>query len=660
MHKRILISLLLALTVGLVSAQSFENQFTRSLHEVLGEISQRFDVKLKYDIDTVGKKVTYAAFRIRPYSVEESLNNVLSLFDYHFVKQGDNSYKLKVYEYPRRTADDGTKMLNYLSSLYQDRANWEKRRSALKKEVRERLEIDKLLKMRESFGPVYGKIRKKEGYGVQNFYLETLPGLYVCGSIYLPSGKNKSKKFPLILSPNGHWTNGRYNEDLQIRKASLARMGAVVVDYDLFGWGESEYQVGAAAHRTSIAHQIQILNGLSILDFMLQRKDIDKDRVAVNGGSGGGSQTVLLTILDERFTVASPVVSLASHFDGGCPCESGMPVSLSCGGTNNAELMAAFAPKPVLVVSDGKDWTASVPTLEFPYLQSIYGFYNAKDKVSNVHIADEGHSFGINKRNPVYDFFVKELGLDPAKLDESKVSIEKAEAMQSFGDKGSLLPANAIRSLDTLEKRISKKADRVAKSNLQIEEKAKSWVTEMRLNDPAREMRVVNVIIQHMKAVRDWHNEHPYTDVPAGVNPNTGKALNEVEREVIANSAKPKSVHDNLMKGLRADLTEDQVDFILDKYTVGKLAFTYKGYEAIVPNLTEDEKLFIIKELKIAREDAVDYKRMKGGISHMFEIHKTNCEYYFNTHGRNWHQMFKDFVNKRNAEKAAQKAAEAK
>ena len=100
-------------------------------------------------------------------------------------------------------------------------------------------------------------------------------------------------------------------------------------------------------------------------------------------------------------------MSLASHFDGGCPCESGMPIQLSAGGTCNAELAATFAPRPQLVVSDGGDWTASVPTLEFPYLQRIYGFYNAKDKVTNVHLPKEKHDFGPNKRNAVYDFFAR-------------------------------------------------------------------------------------------------------------------------------------------------------------------------------------------------------------------------------------------------------------
>ena len=106
-----------------VQAQTYENQFSRPLGDVLNDIQSRFQVRLKYDIDTVGKVLSYADFRIRPYSVEESLTNVLAPFDFKFVAQGGNLYKLKKYEYPRRTEADGKKLLGYLDTLYTDRTH---------------------------------------------------------------------------------------------------------------------------------------------------------------------------------------------------------------------------------------------------------------------------------------------------------------------------------------------------------------------------------------------------------------------------------------------------------------------------------------------------------------------------------------------------------
>ena len=107
-----------------------------------------------------------------------------------------------------------------------------------------------------------------------------------------------------------------------------------------------------------------------------------------------------------------------------------MPIQLAGGGTCNAELAATFAPKPMHVVSDGGDWTSTTPTLEYPYLQRIYGFYGAKGQVSNTHLPDERHDFGPNKRQAVYQFFINTFGLDASKLDESKVTIEDENTLR--------------------------------------------------------------------------------------------------------------------------------------------------------------------------------------------------------------------------------------
>lgn len=425
MKRLILPALLLfGMTAG---AQTYETKFTRPLSDVLGDVSKRFGVKLKYNVDTTGLKLAYADFRVRPYSLEETLNNILAPFDFKAVKQNDKLYKIKPYEYPRRQAEDGIKLVPYLSSLYADKAAWEARKDTLRKEVRARLGIDKLLAVCSKEAPEYGKIRKFDGYTVQNFRLKTANGHTVCGSIYAPKGKGKH---PLIICPNGHFSNGRYGTVQQQRLATLARMGAICVDYDLWGWGESADEVGSKAHQTPEAHVMQALNGIRILDWMIQRKDVDKTRVGVNGGSGGGTQSVLLSVLDDRYTACCPVVSVSSWFDGGCPCESGMPIQLAGGGTCNAELAAMFAPKPMMLVSDGGDWTSTTPELEYPYIKRIYGFYGAADKVMNVHLPKERHDFGPNKRNAVYKFFIETFKLDASKLDEDKVVIEEENALR--------------------------------------------------------------------------------------------------------------------------------------------------------------------------------------------------------------------------------------
>lgn len=196
--------------------------------------------------------------------------------------------------------------------------------------------------------------------------------------------------------------------------------------------------------------------------------------------------------------------------------------------------------------------------------------------------------------------------------------------------------------------------DAKAKSDAEVEKKAAEWTASLALNDAAKEAKVAAAIATHVKAVRDWHNAHPPGTVPEGINPATGNKLSELDRQIIASSAMPKTVHTDLMNVLKSELTPEQVEAVLDKYTIGKVAFTLKGYQAIVPNLTVEEEARILGFLKQAREQAIDYKNMKE-ISAIFEIYKTKCEQYLNSNGRNWRDLFKAYVDKVKKEKEAAK-----
>ena len=115
--RKVLTIVLLLFTLG-ATAQTFEDHYTRSLSDVMGDVQRRFGIRLKYDMDTTGLKVPYADFRIRPYSVEETLTNILAPFDFKPVYQQKNVWKVKLYEYPRRQPADGEKLITYLSSIY--------------------------------------------------------------------------------------------------------------------------------------------------------------------------------------------------------------------------------------------------------------------------------------------------------------------------------------------------------------------------------------------------------------------------------------------------------------------------------------------------------------------------------------------------------------
>lgn len=218
---------------------------------------------------------------------------------------------------------------------------------------------------------------------------------------------------------------------------------------------------------------------------------------------------------------------------------------------------------------------------------------------------------------------------------------------------GNARPATEL----TPEEKAAKAAEAKRKSDESLDKKAAEWTASLQLNDAAKEARVSAVIATHLKAIRDWHNDH-LNLIPAGsINPLTGKELSALDREIIADSGLPAAVKQALMDGLRADLTEDQVEAILDKYTIGKVAFTLEGYRSIVPNMTAEDEAYLLANLKEARGIAVHFKNMKA-ISGIFEIYKTKNEQYFTNTGRDWKIMYKAYTDKRKAEKAAAAAAQ--
>ncbi|HKJ41822.1 MAG TPA: acetylxylan esterase [Sunxiuqinia sp.] len=450
-------SIILFCMVGILTgkAQNADTHYEKSLKETLDKVESRFSVKLDYSNDLVKDKVVpYADWRFRS-DLKTTLMGILGLFDYVYEKQDDGSYKITKFRYSRRPVEEGRKDLQRLLSLYTDSTAFKVRRKQLRKCMMEALQLSPMPKS-PGGEPIITNKRKMNGYTIENMAIETLPGLYVCGSLYQPA-KVKGK-IPVILTPNGHFKDGRYRKSEQIRCANLARMGAMVMSYDLFAWGESQLQFKSEDHKRSLTQSIQALNSMRILDYLLSLKHADKSRVGMTGGSGGGTETLLITALDDRIKVSVPVVMVSSYFYGGCPGESGQPVHLCGGGTNNAEFAAMAAPDPQLVISDGHDWTSHVPEIEFPYLQEVYALFGKEENVQNVHLVNERHNYGESKRLAMYPFMAKYLGLDLRKIedengqiDESNVTIEPYDAMFVFGKNGENLPANAIHGFDKLQ-----------------------------------------------------------------------------------------------------------------------------------------------------------------------------------------------------------------
>src|SRR5258706_818318 len=137
-----------------------------------------------------------------------------------------------------------------------NKEDWQKRAEYLREQVLVSAGLWPLPPKPELKATIHGKIERKD-YTVEKVFFQSHPGFYVTGSLYRPKGK--TGPFPAVLSPHGHWANGRFNETPQkgidepinsgvekdpvaakyifeARCANLAKLGCLAFPYGLFGY----------------------------------------------------------------------------------------------------------------------------------------------------------------------------------------------------------------------------------------------------------------------------------------------------------------------------------------------------------------------------------------------------------------------------------------
>ena len=294
-------------------------------------------------------------------------------------------------------------------------AEWQRRATYLREHI---LASAGLLPMPEKpplRAHVFGE-RRHGDYSVHKVYFESLPGFYVTGNLYRPTGAGP---FPAILSPHGHWPYGRLENtpvaSVPGRAINLAQQGFVVFSYDMIGYNDSSrltHTFGGkreALWGLSLAG-LQLWNSIRSVDFLESLPEVDRNRIGATGASGGGTQTFLLAAVDERIKVAAPVNMISLHFQGGCLCENLPGLRL---GTNNVELAAAIAPRPLLMVSATGDWTKDTMQVEYPAMRAFYALFDAESRVHAVQF-DAPHNYNRDSREAMYAWMARWLKHAPA------------------------------------------------------------------------------------------------------------------------------------------------------------------------------------------------------------------------------------------------------
>lgn len=109
--------------------------------------------------------------------------------------------------------------------------------------------------------------------------------------------------------------------------------------------------------------------------------------------------------MDDRIKAAAPVNMVSFHMQGGCECENAPGLRI---GTNNVELAALAAPRPLMITGCTGDWTCNVPEEEYPALREIYELYGENNKVE-YYYSDAPHNYRKDVREKVCEWFLEQF-----------------------------------------------------------------------------------------------------------------------------------------------------------------------------------------------------------------------------------------------------------
>ncbi|MBI3911222.1 MAG: acetylxylan esterase [Armatimonadetes bacterium] len=283
---------------------------------------------------------------------------------------------------------------------YRSRAAWVARRSEVRRQARAALGIDPAperlpLDVRE------GGTLVRSGYEVRRLYWQTWPGVYASGWLYRPAPL--SGRAPAVLNLHGHWPGGAAHPVVQSRLIGLARLGYVALAVDaihLYG-----YEVGVNPAG------VMTWNNMRALDLLTSMPEVDPERIGVTGASGGGLQTMYLLALDDRPRAAVPaamityfhrILSPESH---PCACHYVPGIMREM---DALELIAVFAPKPLLFLTVERDWTRLFPQHELLEFRSLYRLYGQPDRLDHEQFPG-GHDYSRPMRERMYAWFERWL-----------------------------------------------------------------------------------------------------------------------------------------------------------------------------------------------------------------------------------------------------------
>ncbi len=292
---------------------------------------------------------------------------------------------------------------------------------------------------------------EREAYRIEKVVFESRPGFLVTSNLYLPKGR--SGRLPCVVVACGHSENSKCAVAENAIAQSFARQGYVALIFDPPGQGErylyldpkhpreSRYSYATFEHAQAGNQQILVgelvsawfaWDGVRALDYLLSRPEVDSRYVGITGNSGGGMETAYLCGLEPRFTMAAPsgwVTTIRRNAENELTqdTEQCLPRVLAQG-LDHSDLLAAFAPKPLVIHAQQKDFFDVRGSREaFARLQHLYTLLGKPENIQ-LHVGPNYHSYPQASREVTYRMFHRVTGVS-APTDEAPLTNENDETL---------------------------------------------------------------------------------------------------------------------------------------------------------------------------------------------------------------------------------------
>ncbi len=305
---------------------------------------------------------------------------------------------------------------------------------------------------RTPLNPRVTGVLDRPAYKIEKIIFESRPNFFVTANLYLP--KSGQAPYPAVLFPLGHEAGGKSHDYWQRMLITLATRGYVALTWDPLGQGErkqyydqdfEERKLGGSTTEHTVLGvqcivtgsnlaQYTIWDGIRALDYLLSRPEVDTQRVACTGNSGGGTHTAYISALEDRIQLAMPSCFLTSWsylLDTIGPQDAEQVLLPWLGaGLDHPDFIYAFAPRPYLMLSAIRDFF-SIGGARATFAEGVrlYERLGVSAQISKSEV-DRGHGYHKPNREAAYNWLSMHFKGVEDRVPEPDMEIEAFEDLR--------------------------------------------------------------------------------------------------------------------------------------------------------------------------------------------------------------------------------------